>query len=191
MGIQNIACQLAPATLLREHHDYEATSTHIFEVTHQMLVLLGRSCRAKQGSLELCEEPVFVASLIEATHVLFAVENVDVLAREASLKQRVDCGASAAAIGNGAHDPIGRIRDEFPLFSRTACHGYLEWHTWGSVPAARDVSPDPLQPRQPARAITVRNGGRCCHFLDMPGTALDPRWQPRDAWLLRYGSRDT
>ena len=109
--------------VMKPHYADEAARTHLMNC--QMLVLLGRSCRAKQGSLELCEEPVFVASLIEATQVLLAVENVDVLAREASLKQRVDCGASAASIGNGAHDPVGRIRDEFALFSRTACHGYL------------------------------------------------------------------
>jgi hypothetical protein len=90
---------------------------------HQTLVLLDRTCRAKQRSLELCEEAVFLTRWIEATRVVFPVQKVNVFAREASLQQGVDCGASARCIGDGAHDPIRRISDEFRLFSRAACHG--------------------------------------------------------------------
>jgi hypothetical protein len=105
-----------------QHHDHEATCTHVFDVTHQVLVLLVRCRASDQQPLELREYAMFRACWIEPANIRFAMKHIDVLPIEASLKQFVDRGVRVVLVGDGADDTIDRVRDEVRALGRARFH---------------------------------------------------------------------
>ena len=74
-----------------------------------MLVFLDRTQVSDQGSLELRQKPVRCSCRVKAMNIGFAVQNVDVLWVEASLKECLNRGMRAGRIGDCADNAVGRI----------------------------------------------------------------------------------
>jgi hypothetical protein len=122
MVVQDVRRDHALLALPCQHHDHEATCTHVFDVTHQVLVLLVRGRAPDQRPLELREHAVFRACWIEPADIGFAMKHIDVLPIEASLKQFVDRGVRIVFVDNGADDTIDRIRNEIGACGRARFH---------------------------------------------------------------------
>jgi hypothetical protein len=98
--------------VFRKHHDDKAARPHVFDMPRQVLVFLGWSRQTNQRSLERSEEPVLSAGGVQAFEIFFAMQDVDGVPRKSGLRQGLERGARILRIGNGAHDAIGRIRNE-------------------------------------------------------------------------------
>jgi len=119
MSTQDVSGAHAFIAFPGEDHEHESACTNIFDVVPQMRVLLRRSGKAKQRTLKLSQESVFLTGGIETLNVSVPVQNIDVLSIEPGLQQRVDGRVGIRGVGDGSDDAIGGVRNEIrSLFRR-------------------------------------------------------------------------
>jgi hypothetical protein len=125
MGAQDSRNQVTALGVARENHQQISASAQIFDVMSQIGVFLSRSSQTNHRSLELGEKPMFATSRVQAMQTLVSVQDLNRLALDTRLEERLNGFAGMASIGDGANDTTRRIADEITGIVKTGVHGFL------------------------------------------------------------------
>ena len=132
--VQDVGGDDAQDAAFGQHHDHVAAGAHILDVVRQMLELLEVE-GPDQRALELRQEAVLDAGRIETMEILLAVQDVDVLAIESGLEQRVDRRSRLDRVADGPDDAIRRVANEIGTVSARLFSWRRPWWTVGEATA--------------------------------------------------------